>query len=814
VLRSCFNHDWSVREKVNPFLEAMGMAPPFEPVTLPHDWLIGQTRSADAKPGAPTGYYPDGVIEYEKTFTAPPEYRTGPVELAFGGIYRDAMVYVNGTFAGQRKSGYAPFRVRIDQLLHQGENTVHVEARNHRDERWYSGLGIYRDVQLLVGGPVHVTPNGVRVRTVSADQALGVIEVTSEVASVAHGFEQIRLTTEILGPSGVVLASDTVKAGIRPSDSRRIRQRFALDSPRLWSPGSPALHRCRTRIVSGTDVLEEIEITFGVRELTWDPAQGLRINGEAVKLRGGAVHHDNGLLGAAPTARAAPRRVELLKRAGYNAIRSAHNPISEAFLEACDRLGMLVMDEAFDTWTSTKADFGYANDFPTWWRADLAAMIERDYNHPSVVLYSIGNEIKEVGDRQDAGLGADMIDLVKQIDDTRPVTHAVNPFMSLMPQFAAALNRDAESAGGINTAMNDLGSAIQSFIATEEATEGIDEALSQCDVAGLNYSYGRYGIELANHPNRLLVGTESNGPRLDEIWPLVESDPRIIGDFSWTAWEYIGEAGLGRTTFGEAGQSPLFAEFPWRLSETSDITVTGRRKSVSFWRETIWGLRQEPFLAVHRPHRYALTATPSQWSWSDTTDSWTWPGFEGAPIGVEVYTTGDEVELLLDGISLGRTRVKGDRACLARFETVYRPGQLTAVAYRHSTEIGRTVLRSAAQDEVALTATADRSAIAADDRDLAFIDIALTDLAGIVHITQNRTITVTIEGPGKLQGLGSDDPASENNYTSATCDTYEGRALAIVRPTGAGQITVQITSDQGETAEVALHAKPHPLPVR
>uniref|UniRef100_UPI003F49DF71 glycoside hydrolase family 2 TIM barrel-domain containing protein n=1 Tax=Streptomyces ardesiacus TaxID=285564 RepID=UPI003F49DF71 len=803
MLRHSFNAGWSVREKVNPFLEVMGMSPQAECVTLPHDWLIGRPRSADHASGAPMAYYPDGVVEYTKTFTAPPEYKTGRVELAFDGVYREAMVYVNGSFAGQRKSGYAPFSVRIDPFLREGDNTVRVEASHHRDERWYTGLGIYRAVDLLLGGPVHVAPNGVRVRTVNAGADLGVIEVTSEINSVAHGFEQVRLTTEVLDPSGSVVACDTAKAGVRPGESTRTRQRFVLASPQRWSVETPALYRCRTRLSSGTGTLEECETIFGVRELTWDAARGLQINGETVKLRGGAIHHDSGLLGAATIARAEERRVELLKNAGYNAIRSAHNPISDALLQACDRLGMLVMDEAFDVWTSTKADYGYASDFPTWWRDDLAAMVERDYNHPSVILYSIGNEIQETGDRWDAGLGAKMVDLIKEIDDTRPVTNAVNPIMSLMPQFAAAMNRDAGD-GGINTAMNDMASAIQDFIVTEPATEGIDEALSQLDVAGLNYAHGRYTVDLSNHPQRLLIGTESNGPRLDEIWALVESDPRIIGDFSWTAWEYLGEAGLGRTKFGESATSSLFGAYPWRLSATGDLTVTGRRRTVSFWRETVWGLRTDPVLAVYRPHRYNTPAIPSQWSWSDTTDSWSWPGHEGAPIGVEVYTTGDEVELLLDGQPLGRVDVKGERRCVARFETVYRPGRLTAVAYRDTAEIGRTDLRSAAEDEMLLTAAADRSTLTAGDRDLAFIEIALGDRIGVVHVTQSRAITVTVDGPGVLQGLGSDDPASENNYTDATCDLYEGRAMAIVRPTGPGEITVRVTTDQGEAAETLL----------
>ena len=807
LLRTLFNSDWTIQPKVNPFLEVFGGAPEPERVTLPHDWLISQPRSADASGGAASGYYPDGKVEYVKEFQAPPEFRDGRVEIAFDGVYRDAVVTINGSFAGQQKSGYAPFRLRIDQLLQEGTNNVRVEASNHRDERWYTGVGIYRDVHLLAGGPVHIAPDGVVVRTVEADADLAVVDVSTDLESVAHDLKSLIVATDLIDADGRVIASDRARTSVRPGAGKRVRQRFTVAQPALWSSTSPHLHRVRIRLEVGQELLEETTTPFGIRTLSWDSTRGLRLNGESLVLRGGAIHHDNGLIGSATITRAEERRVQKLLAAGYNAIRSAHNPISEALLDVCDRLGMLVMDEAFDVWSSSKADHGYGRDFPTWWRADLAAMIRRDRNHPSVIMYSIGNEIEELGNPWDVSLGAEMVDLIKELDDTRPVTNAVNPILSLMPQFASAVSEEVR--GGINTIMNDMTEAATRFVSSDAATAGIDESLSQLDITGLNYAYGRYSVDLANHPQRLIVGTESNPGSLDELWPLVESDVRIVGDFSWTAWEYLGEAGLGRIKFDEEQSTQLLGDYPWRIADTGDFTITGRRRTVSEWRETVWGLRDQPAIAVERPWRRDAVAVPGQWSWSDTTQSWSWTGWEDRPITVDVYSNSDEVELLLDGVLLDRQPVGAERPFIARFETRFHPGTLTAVAYRDGSETGRCSLVSANADSVELRLSADYERVTTHPGELVHIDISLTDQAGVVHTLRDRSVTVTLTGNAHLQGLGSDDPASENSYADDTCETFEGRAMAVIRPTGPGPVTVHVAAGD-ISGSVHLEIEPDP----
>ena len=801
--RTSFNSNWSVRPQTSPFLELMGVAPSLTAVTLPHDWLISQARSADNKPGAITGYYGEDVIEYVKTFSAPDGYQNGRVEVEFDGVYRGAMLYVNGSFVGQRPYGYIPFSVRIDRYLREGENEIRVECRNHLDARWYSGLGMYRDAWLLVGGPVHVARNGIRIRTISADTEQAVVGVITKLENDSTALRTVRVVTELVDPAGKVVSTEFASLAVRPLESALLRQRFTVGEPSRWSIDSPSLYTCRTRLEPTDGPGETVETRFGIRTLEWDVRHGLRINGEPVKLRGGCIHHDNGVLGAATIARAEERRVELLKQAGYNAIRSAHNPISAAMLDACDRLGMLVLDEFTDGWTSSGLSFGYGIDLAEWWRRDLTEMLERDYNHPSVIMYSIGNEVPDTGNSWDAIRGRDMVDCIKTIDDTRPVTNAVNPMMTMLQDLKAQAGRAVDEGGGVNSFMRDMEEQSQDFVASDLVTERLEEATSQLDISGYNYAYGRYHIDMDRHPQRLLVGTEGVPGKLDEIWAIVKRHPQVIGEFSWTAWEYIGEAGLGADKPAEEG---FFGSYPWRLSMTADIGITGRRRTISYWRETVWGRRSTPYIAVHRPDitgKENLKA--SLYTWSDSVNSWTWTGYEGVPITVEVYSDADEVELLLNGKTIGRAPAGPQHRFMALFETTYQPGELVAVAYRNGEQAGRTVLRTAG-DDVHLAATPDRIEIRADDTDLSFIDITVADQDGTVHVLRDCTVTVSVSGSGVLQGLGSANPASEDDYSACSCRTYLGRALAVIRPTGPGEIRVRVESEGVAAVETLIRA--------
>ncbi len=445
--RTSFNDHWTVGVKANSFAEmiAGGGSEPI-PVTLPHDALIGAERSASGH--AATAYFPSGTWEYKKSFELSPDDAGSAVILEFEGVYRDASVRVNGSLVAQRPNGYSDFSVQVDHLLRfDAPNEVRVEARAHDDSRWYSGAGIYRSVWLLQGGRVHLVPGGLQVATPEVDDDVAVVAVSAEVRNQSTTASGAVLRLEVLDADGAVVAGAEAPVSTVPGDALTARQRLCVPAPHRWGPDDPYLYTCRATLVDGEEELDEDSTTFGIRTLSLDPARGLRINGEPVLLRGACVHHDNGPLGAATIDRAEERRVELLKDAGFNAIRSAHNPVSKPMLAACDRLGVLVMDETFDMWTQPKSEHDYSLRFPDWWEADVEAMVRKDFNHPSVILYSIGNEIPEAGTPMGARVGRALAEKIRSLDTTRFVTEAISGLLvggaELFAQLAAG-RRDAD----------------------------------------------------------------------------------------------------------------------------------------------------------------------------------------------------------------------------------------------------------------------------------------------------------------------------------------------------------------------------------
>jgi beta-galactosidase len=800
LIRTSFNDGWQVRPKVNPFAELSGSGVPFLPVTLPHDALIEQSRPTPdgevTMEGAAGAYFPGGVFEYRKVFSVPEECRGKRIFVEFEGVYRDATVYVNGAYAGQRPYGYSRFRVDADRFLRFGEeNEIRVEARAHRDSRWYTGAGIYRDTWLLVGGTVRIVPDGVQVSTPDIDASRAVVEVMTEVANDSIEVRTVEVATEIRDGSGAVVASDVAKLTLLPGEPATARQRLYVPAPALWSPDSPALYECHV-VLTGVD---EETVTFGIRSLSLDPVMGLRLNGETVKLRGACVHHDNGILGAATWAPAEERRVEILKGAGFNAIRISHQPMSVAMLEACDRVGMLVVDEAFDMWTSGKSEFDYSLSFPEWWERDLEAMVTKDFNHPSVIMYSIGNEIPETGSPFGAVWGRRLAGKVRDLDPTRFVTNAINGMLSVMSELGAlqqqALEQAAEGGAGINTLMADAGDAMNAISSSELVTERTAESFAVLDVAGMNYAEARYVLDRDLFPNRIILGTETFPARIDGNWRLVQELDHVIGDFTWTGWEYLGEVGIGRPQYAspDGPQHAHNAPYPYLVAGCGDIDITGHRRPASYYREIVFGLRAEPYLAVRRPEHHGRTWTGSPWAWTDSISSWTWPGFEGRPITVEVYSDADEVELLVGGASCGRRPVGSEHRFRSEFETVYTPGELVAIAYRDGIETGRTVLRSAA-GTLRLTAESDQQILRATGGDLAHVTLTLCDAKGTCHTGADRAVSLAVSGAGELIGFGSADPSTEERFDATERRTYEGRALAVLRPTAVGKIHLTATA--------------------
>lgn len=804
-----FNDGWLVRPKVSPYAQLQGEQGIATPVRLPHDAIIGLPRSADAAQGGRTGYFPGGVFEYVKTFDVPEEYKTKRVSVEFQGVYRDAMVYVNGTFAAQRPYGYSNFVVSLDPYLRYGEpNTIRVDARAHDDSRWYTGAGIYRDTNLLITESVHLAHDGVKVTTPDIEDDRAVVEVETVVVNESLFTRTVTVATAILSATGDVVAKDAAPVTVRAGGTAVVRQRLYVRDPLRWRLESPVLYYAATALSDDVETLDERQTTFGIRTLQLDPFKGLRINGETIKLRGACIHHDNGLLGSATIRRADERRIELLKEAGFNAIRSSHNPVSQAMLDACDRIGMLVMDETFDMWTEGKSSFDYSLAFPEWWERDVEALVAKNFNHPSVIFYSIGNEILETGDPLGSEWGRKLAEKIRSLDETRFVTNGINGFVSVLRDVVAMMKArggDAAGAeGGVNGIINSAADFMNQVSASPLVTAKTAESFSVLDIAGLNYGDGRYELDRDLFPNRIIVGSETFPTRIAGYWRLVEENSHVLGDFTWTGWDYLGEVGAGRVQYLDVPPS-FEAPFPWITAWVGDLDITGFRRSMSYYRETIFGLRHEPYIAVLRPQNFGRTIMPGMWAWSDSLASWSWNVPDGTRTQVEVYSDADEVELIVNGASAGRLPTDREHEHLAKFEVTYAAGNVVAVAFTGGVEIGRTILRTASPN-ARLTAVADRAVVRADDGDLSYVTIEFRDEHGTLASGTDHQVSVEVQGAGILQGLGSGRPDNAERYDTGQHTSFDGRLQAIVRPTEAGVITVTISAEGFEPVELMIEA--------
>ena len=733
------------------------------PVTLPHDAMLHGDRSADAPSGSGGAFFPGGRYRYEKRFSRP---QAEHVLLQFEGVYKNARVYLNDRLAGGTAYGYLPFFIDADPFLVDGENVIRVDCENldQPDSRWYSGAGIYRPVWLWTGPSGSIAPESIRVSTVSLDPA--VIRVESR--------EEICFTVE--GISG------------RGTD-------FTLSIPdaRLWSEDSPALYTARV-----TNGFDEAEVSFGIRKISWS-TKGLFVNGRETLLRGGCLHHDHGILGAATYDESEFRRVKKLKDAGFNAIRSAHNPCSRALLDACDRLGMYVMDEGWDMWYSHKNPYDYASCWRDNCTSDLEAMVQRDFNHPSVLMYSIGNEVTEPGRDEGVQTAKALVDTLHRLDPTRPVTAGIN----LVILVGSALGKSfydedggAENAipgagdvGMDSTKFNEIaatvGSGMNQGAVGEEADRITSPVLDVLDIAGYNYASGRYRLEKEAHPDRVVVGSETFPQDLPQNWAMVRELPYLIGDFMWTAWDYLGEAGIGAWAYTPDGAG-FNKPYPWLLADTGAYDILGNPTGELFWAGAVWGRLDKPMICV-QPVNHDVTPAKAAWRGTNAIPGWAWQGCEGRRATVEVYTDAARVELLLNGSSVAGKAVED---CRAVFEVPYAPGTLTAVSYdAQGNVLGRSVLCSA---RGALHVGMHPEVQEARPGQIVYVPVTIEDADGTVERNADRRLSIRVEN-GTLLGFGSADPRTEERYDSGVFTTYYGQALAVVRA--------------GEAGELLLHAE-------
>ena len=777
-------------------------------IQLPHDAMIEKPVNPDSPNGGNTGFRDGEIYDYTKILYAPEEWRQQTIMLKFEGVYMNALVYVNGQLAAKNPFGYTTFYVELNDFLKYGkENEIRVEARvgAMTNSRWYSGAGIYRDVYLLESGLTYIVPEGVYVKTENADGDYAVLTVDTELKNRRTYPQEVVLETVVEDQQGNLITVDRTTAVLFDQETRKMRQRITVENPKLWSEDTPELYTCVSRLYvkeNGEEILaDQNRERFGIRTLQVDAKRGFRVNGKVVNLRGACIHHDSGLLGAATYEDAQYRQVKLLKEAGFNAIRMAHHPMAPAMLRACDALGVYVMDETFDMWNRCKSNYDYGLYFQEWWEKDVTAMVNKDYNHPSVILYSVGNEIPEIGLDHGAKVCHDICAKIKSLDDTRFTLASINGIFAagdqvdrMMGDVCAELSASGEIEGNVNDFMTLIDQHLDKIVVHEAITEKLEKACAATDIAGYNYMTARYEADGERYPNRVIVGSETYPPEIARNWEMVERLPHVIGDFTWTGWDYIGEAGVGIPAY-QWGEGGFGAAFPAQLAYPCDIDLTGFRRPASYFREVVFGLRKEPYIVVQNPHRYGQFLIKTPWVISDATVDWTWDGCEGKPAVVEVYAPGDEVELFLNGESLGKKTSGKNVGFRTLFETKYAPGTLTAVVYEDGTEISRCELATV-KGEQKLYMEAEKGVYASEDHELIYVSIEIRDEAGTLVYNHDRKLNLTVEGGAAAVGFGSGNPKPMYNFNEGVTETFHGRALLILKKDGSGQ-EVKVTVDAG-----------------
>ncbi|MBQ2634451.1 MAG: DUF4982 domain-containing protein [Oscillospiraceae bacterium] len=812
-----FHTGWTVRPGVpNPFGVIFGSEPEATPVTLPQDAMILEARRPDAPSGNQTGYYPVKSYTYEKRFFAPVEWKQKQNTLEFEGVMAQAMVFLNGELIAANHYGYSQFYAELNSRLRYGEeNMLQVIARsNENASRWYPGAGIYRDVWLHQGELIHVPPEGVRLTTAELEDDYSLVLADVSVRNSGLEAKKLRLRVTLTAPDGRETWAENVLS-ILQTETVQAHLRLVVDDPDLWSPEHPALYAWRAELLDGDTPLDRAEGSFGIRKLTLDARHGLRINGVETKLRGACIHHDNGVIGATTLPDAEEFRMRQLKAAGFNAIRSAHHPAGKALLEACDRLGILVMDELADMWEMPKNSADYSLDFVSEWKLSIERLVAKDYNHPCVVLYSLGNEIAEIGRRSGGRRNREMAGFLRELDGTRYVTCAISGFLAMtdridemkaeMAQTEAALQAEAESSGSeaLNAAMAKMErQKMDAFSTSRSLSEAMEEVACELDVVGYNYLTARHEYEHTAHPERVVVGSETYPTEIARLWDVVEKNPHVLGDFTWTGYDYLGEAGIA--CYHYAPERHEQGWYPDRLAYCGDITLNAYRRPVSYLREIAYGLRREPMIAVERLDRYGQSDNTNDWKYYDALDSWTWPGFEGRATMAHVLSASEEVELFLSGVSLGRKATEGHEAA---FALNYEPGELQAIGYTDGEEDGRFTLRTAGTP-AKLGVSVDKTILSADGRGAAFVIVDLLDENGLPSRFEQRKITVTVEGAGTLAGFGSAHPQCVGSYQDNVWETFDGRVMAVVRSTGeAGEIRLRISAEGCGEEIIILHSQ-------
>lgn len=748
-------------------------------VTLPHDAMLFEARRPGNSSAGACANFDGGTYTYEKRFHVPEEWTEQHHELYFEGVYRKAAVTLNGKKLGGCVYGYSSFSVDLDgALLFGQENTLEVSVDNSEtpNSRWYTGSGIYRPVWLLSGAKQYIRHQGLRISTVSIRPA--VIRVEAE-----HTGGDMIFTVE---KDGVLLAEGK-------GDACDIE----IPGAALWSDESPVLYDCRARLLRDGETVDEVVEAFGIRQIEWS-SKGLFVNGKETLLRGGCLHADNGILGARSYRESEWRRIRKLKELGFNAIRSSHHPAVEEMLRACDFYGLYVMDETWDMWYGHKNRFDYASDFEANWQYDLEAMVRKDYNHPSVLMYSIGNEVAEPASEKGMQTAHDLIDTLHRLDPTRPVTGGIN--LMILVRAANGKGIYKEDGSGSDTGGGQITSSMMFNIMTALVGRSMNKAanskkadaittpiLDALDIAGYNYASGRYPLEGKAHPDRLIFGSETFIPDLAKNWAMVKKYPWVVGDFMWTAWDYLGEAGAGAWAYTKDGLG-FEKPYPWLLADMGVMDILGDPNGEAFQSAAVWEKLSGPRIAV-RPLNKDCRPAKSSWRGTDAIPSWSWEGCEGKSAVVEVYANAHHVELKQDGRSLGRKKLKD---CKASFKVKYEPGELTATSFdAKGKELGTDTLRSAS-GKLSVRVTPEQRT--AKPGELVYVRVEIVGDNGAVESNHDRLLHAEAEG-GELLAFGSANPRTEESFVKQAYTSYYGRAQAVIRSGETGEILLRVNGE-------------------
>ena len=747
-------------------------------VDLPHDWSI------EDLPGTKSPFDPDAISQvsggftvggtgwYRKTFSVPAEQKNKRIHIQFDGVYMNAGFWLNGEYLGDHPYGYTSFWFDVTDKIKFGEkNTIAVQVKNEgQNSRWYSGSGIYRHVWLNTFEPIHIAPWGVYITTPDVKSSAAKADIKTNVTNAITTASQVILKTRILNPKGTEVAKAEAQQQIGANASNEFAQSIAINNPDLWSIESPSLYTAITEVYNNEKLSDRTEIKFGIRTISFDVTNGFQLNGKTVKLKGGCVHHDNGPLGSKAYDRAEERRVEMLKASGYNAIRCAHNPPSTAFLDACDRMGMLVIDEAFDMWKIENNPHDYHLYFNDWWQKDIESMVMRDRNHPSIILWSIGNEIRGMETPEVVAVAKMLSDHIRKLEPTRPVTAAVN---------------------GLNPKK--------------------DPFFSTLDVGGYNYATGGdhlrgsiYAIDHKRVPGRIMMGTESYPLEAFSAWMDVIDHDYLIGDFVWTAFDYIGEASIGWRGYWQESNF-----YPWNLAFCGDIDICGWKRPQSFYRDALW--KENAISVFVKPPKPSFPLNPdkqfwSKWEWHDVVADWNWPAYENKPLEVSVYSSCAEVELFLNGKSLGKKQTNRDSKFTATWNVPYQAGILKTIGYTNGKEVASSQLQTAKQVSK-IKLSPDRSVIKANGQDLSYVTVELTDANGVRNPKAENLIKFKVEG-GTIVGVGNANPMGLESYRLPQREAWQGRCLVIVK-SSAKSGTIKVTASVAglQEQQILIQAK-------